>query len=40
MNKKGQDGRIRILSIIANEYTYDELKEKLDVRIIFFKIKV
>lgn len=39
-NKKGQDGRIRILSIIANEYTHDELKEELDVRIIYFGIKM
>ena len=40
MNKRGQDGRIRILSIVANEYTYDELKEKLGVNMIYFKIKM
>lgn len=30
-NKKGQDGRIRILSIIAREFSYDELEKKLNV---------
>ena len=30
-NKKGQDGCIRILSIIANKFTYAELEEKLGV---------
>ena len=41
MNKRGQDGRIRILSIVANEYTYAELEEKLGVGInIYLKIKI
>jgi hypothetical protein len=30
-NKKGQDGRIRILSVIAREFSYDELEKKLGV---------
>ncbi|CAG8828725.1 25088_t:CDS:2, partial [Racocetra persica] len=30
-NKKGQDGRTRILSIIAKEFTYAELEKKLGV---------
>lgn len=30
-NKKGQDGRIRTLSIIAREFSYDELEKKLSV---------
>jgi len=36
-NKKGQDGRIRILSIVANEYTHSELEERLGVsNLIYF----
>jgi hypothetical protein len=39
-NKRGQDGRIRILSIIANKFTSAELEEKLSVsKLIYFKIK-
>ena len=30
-NKQGQDGRIRILSIVANEFTHAELEERLGV---------
>ena len=30
-NKKGIDGRVRILSIIANNFTYEKLKEKFGV---------
>lgn len=30
-NKKGQDGCIRILSIIAREFPYDEMEKKLGV---------
>ena len=32
-NKKGPDGKQRILSIIANEFTYEELKQNLNVSI-------
>ena len=31
-NKRGQNNRIRVLSIIANKFTYAELEEKLGVR--------
>uniref|UniRef100_U9UF78 Uncharacterized protein n=1 Tax=Rhizophagus irregularis (strain DAOM 181602 / DAOM 197198 / MUCL 43194) TaxID=747089 RepID=U9UF78_RHIID len=30
-NKKGPDGKQRVLSIIANEFTYEELKQNLNV---------
>ena len=30
-NKRGQNNRIRVLSIIANKFTYAELEEKLGV---------
>lgn len=30
-NKKNQNGKRRILSIIANDFTYKELQEKLNV---------
>ena len=32
-NKKNQDGKRRILSIIADDFTYKELQEKLNVSI-------
>ena len=32
-NKKGPNGKRRILSIIANEFTYEELKQNLNVSI-------
>ena len=39
-NKKGQDGRIRILSIVANEFTYAELEKRLSVsNLKYFRIK-
>jgi hypothetical protein len=39
-NKKGQDGRVRILSIVANEYPYAELEERLGVsKLINLEIK-
>jgi hypothetical protein len=39
-NKKGQDGRIRILSIVANEFTHAELEERLSVsKLTYFRIK-
>ena len=31
-NKKNQDGKRRTLSIIANDFTYQELKTNLNVR--------
>ena len=31
-NKKTRDGKCRILSIIANDFTYKELKNNLEVR--------
>ena len=30
-NNKGHDGRIRVLSIVANKFTHNELKEQLGV---------
>jgi hypothetical protein len=33
-NKNGADGKCRILSIIAQEFTYHDLQEKLGVNII------
>lgn len=35
-NKNGADGKCRILSIIAQEFTYHDLQEKLGVNIYFF----
>ncbi len=37
INKKNPDGKRRILSIIANEFTYNELKLELDVRCMFLR---
>jgi hypothetical protein len=34
-NKRGADGKIRILLIVAKKFHYDELREKLQVIIIF-----
>jgi hypothetical protein len=31
-NKKTRDGKRRILSIIANDFTYEELERNLEVR--------
>ena len=39
-NKKGQDGRIRVLSIIANKFTYAELEEKLGVSKPVYSIQI
>jgi len=33
-NKNGADGKCRVLSIIAQEFTYHDLQEKLGVNII------
>jgi len=35
-NQKGDDGKRRILSIIAQDFTYQELQEKLGVFIFIF----
>ena len=35
-NQKGDDGKRRILSIIAQDFTYQELQEKLGVFILYF----
>jgi len=37
-NKNGADGKCRILSIIAQEFTYHDLQEKLGVNIILFML--
>ena len=42
-NKKGPSGKKRILSIIADEFSYDEIKKNLNVSIvvlIFFVIQI
>ena len=31
VNKKGQDGKRRILSIVADQFSYDEIKNNLNV---------
>ena len=31
INKKGQDGKRRILSIVADQFSYDEIKNNLNV---------
>ncbi len=35
-NKKGQDGKRRVLSIIADQFSYDEIKKNLNVSKILF----
>jgi hypothetical protein len=35
-NKKTPDGKRRILSIISNEFTYEELKQNLNVIFLYF----
>jgi len=37
-NKKTRDGKRRILSIIANDFTYKELKDNLKVKKCFYNI--
>jgi len=37
-NKKGQDGKRRILSIVADQLSYDEIKKNLNVSKISNKV--
>ena len=39
VNKKGQDGKRRILSIVADQFSYDEIKNNLNVSKYFMMLR-